>query len=1298
MQRARQHEERRVLHAAATVYQEAEQRFAQLQREAQEQAAHEHALAVQQRVRKVKEQAQPFRPQAEAQWNAAQEQESQGNAALQARDYVQAAAVYAQAEVDYQRTRTEGAERQRQEADEKAAAQTLLQQVQQARSATEQAKVQAEKEGARERASPFYTQASALLTQAEELWQRHAYRDAISHYGDAQRRYHEAQTHAQRERLREQAHSAKKQMQSAHDGALRAGAQELAREAFNEARTLTQRAESALSAEEFLAAAEAYRAASAQYQQSGQRAQTETLRREAATSAQLTETVQQRAVAFGKRVETNPSYRQAREHHQHAAQHFQAQEYDSAKQEYEQARILYEGVVRHAEQELQRTLTQSREATEKARRGAERHEAPQRLADQWAVLLKAEQRARTSEARGDVAAAVEAWQELETQYVHARETALEHAAHERVTLVQQQVRAAKGDAKEWQPWAEPVWGEAVHQETAADQALQSRNYEEAEQGYRHAAHVYAQVKKEGERHEAERAKAYEVEQRQRRAHLAQQRAAQSQHAVEQVDGQHIAQAQYATAMQVYQAGERSLAARQWGDAETSFAHAHEQFLSLAALAQSEQAKRLATTAREEALTVYKEMQKSRTPELFPQQVAEINALVRDGEQEFQRTDFALAHKKFRQALDQLQHLAHATARQLQKEHAEQVKAQALALQSQLHSAKGAQHKQAKKAVQQGDRLFAQEQYQEAVPHYETAVTLWTALQHTAATTATAPEPSAPANQMSISGIPSPVPRTNVGYALIGGVVVILLVGLYFVSPFRETVQQSETPLVKQEVPTKTGEQQPPVQKEIPKTETALAPVPEKFPTPTPKPLRIVQATPDLTGDNPAGEVAVDEGKNQAFVIVTDSAAPTTLHYVWQVNGKEVFSGTGKEASAWAYRPGFDEGGEQPKAVEVIVTDEGQQSVRNNWSVRVRNINRAPRLLTTSPQTGKPLTARAGEVKEFVIEATDPDTDDRLAYAWSVDGKEVARENRWQFHIPPGGGTHTVSVAVSDQGGAKIQQEWLVSLKSPPPTITKTMPASGQEVVVEEGKPLTFAVVADSAGKGTLRYSWLVDGKVQAATEPQWTYIPGFSDGAEQPKQVKVSIIDRDNQTVTETWKVRVHDVNQPPSIVRASPDAERSVEVIAGGVQDFMVKATDPDRDDRLAYAWSLDGQEVARSERWQFRAPATAGSHQVRVEIQDRKGIKKQQIWQVLVKAVAPPPEPPVWSMVEPRTETLTVQAGEVLTLTATAELARQNWHARNPQRNLPFAMSGPSTTNQHRQVSLSVSGLAKPHRIPIT
>lgn len=1305
------------LAAAIESYRQAGQHWEQVRQTALARSTQAQAETVRQRLHTVKKQAQPLRPWADAQWQAAHEHETQGDAARQAGDYGRAAAEYAQAEGDYDRARTDGAERQRQEAEE--------------------------------------------------------------------------------QRVREQARIAKERTRSAQTEALQAGAQELVREVFDEARIMMQQAESALSAEEFLAAAEAYRAAEAQYHQAREHAQTESRRRDTVTSAQLTETTRQRAAAFGKQSETNPSYRQARERHQHAEQRFQAREYVPAKQAYEQARALYEAVIREAERELRRTVTQAREATVKARQGAERHEAPQRVADQWAVLLEAEHHAQASEAGGESAAAIKAWQELEVQYVHIREMALEHAALERVTLARQQVQVAKEDAQEWKPWAASVWGEAVHQETAAERALQARKHGEAEQGYRNAALAYARVKKEGEiaqhaahetlrqhavraqqaaiaarvaaerggareeavahyrdatvvlqqgdalvtaqqyeqarqryrqaqegyeeaarvaeerrrqhavmearqraetarhaaeqagavqrfsstwqdanrvlqraqhheaqsewqeaaalyedgaqqfsrlRHEAEQAAAYEEEQRQRRAHLARQRATQSQQTTERGEGPRVAHVQYATAMQAYQAGERDLAARQWENAEASFDRAHDQFLALATLVQKEQDKRLATTTREEALNAHQEMQQSRASELFPQEVARIDAVLREGEQAFARTEFAPAHQQFLQGIDQLKQLARATVRQVQKERAEQVKAQALTLQSQLSTAKGAQHKQAKKAVQQGEQLFAREQYQEATASYETAVTLWTALQQAAAMAAVAQESSPPAHQNGVAAIPSPEPRARGGYAIIGGVAAILLVGLYFVNPFRETslretIQQPETPLVKQEAPrtkaieakpevsSPTVKPQPPVPIESPKIETARAPVPEKLPPPAPKPLRIARATPD-----PAAEVVVKEGGQQPFTIVTDNATSTALRYAWQVNGKEVSVGMGQEAATWAYRPGFDEGGEQPKTVEVVVTDEGQQSARKRWSVRVQNSNRAPRLLTTSPRPGKPLMVRAGEVKDFAIEASDPDKDDRLAYVWSLDGKEVARENRWQFHIPPSGGAHTVTVTVSDQGGATLKQEWLLSLKTPPPTITKTIPATAREVEAEEGKPVTFAVVADSAGKGALRYAWRVDGRAQSATGAEWTYSPGFADGTELLKRVEVRITDSDDQTVTETWRVRVREVNQPPRIVRVSPDAERAVEMTTGVVQEFTVNATDPDRDDRLAYVWSLDGEEVARSERWRFHAPATAGSHQVRVEIQDREGMKQQQVWQVLVKAVVPPPEPSVTIAARPR------------------------------------------------------------------
>lgn len=1277
----------------------------------------------------------------------------------------------------------------------------------------EAAQHRAQAEGPEVREQEGYQQAELFRQQAETLLAAYEFTGAEQRFTQAREQYEAAARAVARARLQQQVTRVRREADTARAGAEVADAQRWCPTEWTAGQHADEVGRSQETQGELAAAIESYRQAGQHWEQVRQTSLARSAQAQAETARQRVHVVKKQAEPL--RPWADAQWQAAHEHETQGDAARQAGDYGRAAAEYAQAEGDYdrartegaehqrqEAAEQRAERELQRTVTQAREATVKARQGAERHEAPQRVADQWAALLEAEHHAQASEARGESAAAITAWQELEVRYVHIREMALEHAALERVTRARQQVQAAKEDAQEWKPWAASAWGEAVHQETAAERALQARKHGEAEQGYRNAALAYARVKKEGEiaqhaahetlrqhavraqqaaiaarvaaerggareeaaahyrdatvvlqqgdtlvtaqeyeqarqryrqaqegyeeaarvaeeqrrqhaviearqraetarhaaeqagavqrfsstwqdanrvlqraqhheaqsewqeavalyedgaqqfshlRHETEQAAAYEEEQRQRRAHLARQRATQSQQTTERGEGPRVAHARYATAMQAYQAGERGLAARQWEDAEAAFDHAHDQFLALATLVQKEQDNRLATTTREEALNAHQEMQQSRASELFPQEVARIDAVLREGEQAFARTEFVPAHQQFLHAIDQLKQLARATARQVQKERAEQVKAQALILQSQLPTAKGAQHKQAKKAVQQGEQLFAREQYQEATACYETAVTLWTVLQQAAAMAAVAQESSPPAHQNGVAAIPSPEPRTRGGYAIIGGVAAILLVGLYFVSPFRETslretIPQPETPLVKQEAPrtkaievkpevsSSTVKPPPPVPIESPKIETALAPVPEKLPPPAPKPLRIARATPD-----PAAEVVVKEGEQQPFTIATDNATSTTLRYAWQVNGKEVSVGMGQEAATWAYRPGFDEGGEQPKTVEVVVSDEGQQSARKSWSVRVHNSNRAPRLLTTSPRPGKPLMVRAGEVKDFAIEASDPDKDDRLAYVWSLDGKEVARENRWQFHIPPSAGAYTVTVTVSDQGGATLKQEWLLSLKTPPPTITKTIPATAREVEAEEGKPVTFAVVADSAGKGALRYAWRVDGRAQSATGAEWTYSPGFADGTEPLKRVEVRITDSDGHTVTETWRVRVREVNQPPRIVRASPNAERSVEMTAGEMQEFTVNATDPDRDDRdrtdrLAYVWSLDGQEVARSERWRFHAPATAGSHQVSVEVQDREGMKQQQVWQVLVKAVVPPPEPPVMIPVRPR------------------------------------------------------------------
>jgi hypothetical protein len=85
----------------------------------------------------------------------------------------------------------------------------------------------------------------------------------------------------------------------------------------------------------------------------------------------------------------------------------------------------------------------------------------------------------------------------------------------------------------------------------------------------------------------------------------------------------------------------------------------------------------------------------------------------------------------------------------------------------------------------------------------------------------------------------------------------------------------------------------------------------------------------------------------------------------------------------------------------------------------------------------------------------------------------------------------------------------------------------------------------------------------------------------------------------------------------------------------------DPNPGDRLAYAWSLDGQEVSRAETWRFAAPPASGARMpprvVEVEVSDQDGLKAPRVaWNVEIK-----PSPPEIVDFEPRGRTVPVEAG---------------------------------------------------------
>jgi len=157
---------------------------------------------------------------------------------------------------------------------------------------------------------------------------------------------------------------------------------------------------------------------------------------------------------------------------------------------------------------------------------------------------------------------------------------------------------------------------------------------------------------------------------------------------------------------------------------------------------------------------------------------------------------------------------------------------------------------------------------------------------------------------------------------------------------------------------------------------------------------------------------------------------------------------------------------------------------------------------------------------------------------------------------------------------------------------------------------------------------------------------------ERPKGGQTDVPDRDTHQAVTTRSRRGTEGNRPPHLVAASPPTP-ALEIAAGDVQRFSVKASDPDKDDRLAYIWFLDGQEVARGPTWEFRAPSPPPSethYQVKVEVSDKGGLKSHFAWNLAV--MLPSPLPRIVDA-QPHDRKVVMQAGEALEFSVVAELA---------------------------------------------
>jgi hypothetical protein len=162
--------------------------------------------------------------------------------------------------------------------------------------------------------------------------------------------------------------------------------------------------------------------------------------------------------------------------------------------------------------------------------------------------------------------------------------------------------------------------------------------------------------------------------------------------------------------------------------------------------------------------------------------------------------------------------------------------------------------------------------------------------------------------------------------------------------------------------------------------------------------------------------------------------------------------------------------------------------------------------------------------------------------------------------------------------------------------------------------------------------------VAVVTENRLTIPYGFKDAGSYSARVEVK---NPYETVQQSWKITVQNVNRAPEITGVSPDGDQAMS--EGSSLVFSVNVTDPD-EDPIGYMWTVDGvlQGSSTSSSFTYRTDYnSAGDHLVMVTAVDTGSLSAVQEWTVHVKDADRPPLLTGW---EPKDDPTLMETQEQL------------------------------------------------------
>ncbi len=293
-------------------------------------------------------------------------------------------------------------------------------------------------------------------------------------------------------------------------------------------------------------------------------------------------------------------------------------------------------------------------------------------------------------------------------------------------------------------------------------------------------------------------------------------------------------------------------------------------------------------------------------------------------------------------------------------------------------------------------------------------------------------------------------------------------------------------------------------------------------------------------------------------------------------------------------------------------------------ITVYEIGRAPAILV-SPE-GANVQLDEGMAENFTVTPlyADPGS---FSYEWALDGRfETGWNETWFEYVTDfeSEGTHQVDITVRDvrDPGLSTTFTWYVQVLNVNrlPEILDSEPDPLWVVEETTDGTVLFSVQANDPDGDGLTYIWYADSwEVSRGSEQTYTFSYDHSSAGDHV--ISVTVTDGED-SVTESWTLRILDVDRPPTILSREPGEEVTVEETYYGYLYLSVEAWDPDGD-YLSYQWYLNDYVQYGESRstYTFRFNHdSAGAHRVRVEVSDSVNVTSVG-WLITVLDVNLPP-----------------------------------------------------------------------------